>query len=227
MVHDFYKRFVNQHAGERELVRVGRVSTTVMMLLASLLAYQMQTAGQGFSILLQVGAGTGLIYILRWYWWRINAYAEICAMIVSFVIAVGFEFVFPDLVVGWMKLPLAAAVTSCSWVLVMLLTPAESSETLEAFCRLIRPSGPGWAKVYREAAAAGRPIEGPPPSESLPLGILRMLLGTVAIYAALFAVGYGLFGQNTLCLSFSAVCVVSAGALGATYRATNATGETA
>lgn len=217
VVNDFYQRFINPTAADRQLVRVGRLATAAMMVLASLFALWLNTAEQGFGILLQVGAGTGLIYILRWYWWRINASAEIVAMAVSFSVAVFFQAQ-PDLMADWQALCVGIVVTTIAWTLTTCLTPPESPETLEEFCRLIRPAGPGWAKVYRAAEAAGRPITGPAPGESLPLGILRMVLGSVAIYAALFAVGYGLFGESTSCATLSLVCLGAAVFLLATYR---------
>ncbi|QDU57364.1 sodium:solute symporter family protein [Aeoliella mucimassa] len=217
VVNDFYQRFIEPNASDRNLVRVGRVSTIIMMLLASLLALWLNTAEQGFTILLQVGAGTGLIYILRWYWWRINAYAEIVAMVISFAIALFFQWS-PDLLSDSQQLCAGVLITTCCWMLTIMLTPAESRETLESFCRLIRPAGPGWAKVYRDAEQAGQPITGPGPGESLPLGILRMVLGCIGIYAALFAVGYALFGNTMVCITLGSVSLVAALLLLATYR---------
>ncbi|MCA9241946.1 MAG: hypothetical protein KDA37_17165, partial [Planctomycetales bacterium] len=217
LVYDFFQRFIEPQASEQTLVRVGRVSTGVMLLMASVLALWLNTAAQGFSILLQVGAGTGLLYILRWYWWRINAFAEIVAMVVSFAVAVFFQ-VLPDLMSGSEQLGAGVAITTAAWMLTLWLTPAESSETLQSFCRQIRPAGPGWTKVYRDAETAGRPITAPAPGESLSLGILRMVLGTISVYAALFAVGYCLFGNTLLCATFAGVCLLAASLLLATVR---------
>ncbi len=216
VVNDFYLRFIEPDASDRTLVRIGRASTAVMLVLASVLALWLNTAVQGFNILLQVGAGTGLIFILRWYWWRINAIAEIVAMVVSFAVAVYFQ-VWPDSMSDSLQLCAGVAITTLAWMLTTCLAP-ESPETLENFCRLIRPAGPGWAKVYRDAEAAGRPISGPAPGESLSLGILRMVLGSISVYAALFAVGYGLFGNTLYCVILTSVCFVAAVLLVATYR---------
>lgn len=217
VVNDFYQRFVDPKASDRMLVRVGRASTAVMMVLASLLALWLKTAVQGFDILLQVGAGTGLIFILRWYWWRINAYAEIVAMVVSFAVALFFQSR-PDLMANSQELCIGVLVTTVAWMLTTWLTPAESPDALERFCKLIRPAGPGWTKVYKGAKNSRRPITGPAPGENLSLGILRMVFGSVGIYAALFAVGYGLFGKTTLCATLTLVCLIAAAMLVATYR---------
>ena len=216
VVNDFYQRVINPTADEKRLVAVGRASTVSMMLLSSLLALWLTTAGQGFGILLKVGAGTGLIYILRWYWWRINAYAEIVAMVVSFAVALGFQLV-PHNFQGWQELCMGVLVTTVAWVATSLFTAAEPQQTLEDFCRLIRPAGPGWSKVYREAAESGRPIDGPAAGDNLPLGLLRMLLGCIAIYAALFACGQGLIGSTSVALGLGAICCVASCLLAATY----------
>ena len=220
VVYDYYKRFVRPEADDRQLVRVARFSTIGMMLFASLLALVLESAQQGFSLLLQIGAGTGLIYILRWYWWRINAWAEIVAMVVSFVVAMTFAcwkylgFAIP----GWQELCIGVLITTIVWFIEMYRTSPESDETLESFCRAIRPTGPGWKRVYRQAAEAGRAIEVPTHSDSLPLGILRIFLGTLAIYAALFSLGKGLFGDLGVCMGLGFVSVVAAGLLAFTYR---------
>lgn len=218
VVNDFYQRFVEPDASERKLVLVGRVSTVIMMLVASVLALALNTASQGFQILLQIGAGTGLIYILRWYWWRINAYGEIVAMFVSFVLACYFQFGPHAGLPDWQKLCLSVLITSASWIATIFVTKPESDETLERFCRLIQPGGPGWRGVYQEAAAKGAPIETSNDENSIPQGILRMVLGTVSVYSMLFAIGLALYGRMSSCGAMVLVCCVSGGLLAATYR---------
>lgn len=217
VVNDFYRRFVDPDANERRLVFIGRLSTVLMMVVSSLLALTLNTATQGFQILLQVGAGTGLIFILRWYWWRINATAEIVAMTVSFLLAAYFQFGPENELAGWEKLCLSVLITTAAWVSSMFLAPAEKPETLDRFCRLIRPGGPGWKPVYERARERGKPIEPTAPEESIPTGILRMLLGTVCVYSLLFATGMAIYKEWTACGCFAIACVVSAGLLASTY----------
>ncbi len=210
VVNDVYKRFVNKEASEQEQVMLGRISTVVLMALAALLALALSNALQAFNILLQIGAGTGLLFILRWFWWRINAYSEITAMVVSFVIALGFEFVFPD-VADHIKLVTGVAITTVAWVAVTLLTPPTDEERLRSFFRLIRPSGPGWQPVIDRAKADGEdlvPIDGPGWGK-LPLQILSMFVGCLGVYSALFATGYWIYGKTMPAFALTVVAAVA------------------
>lgn len=219
VVNDFYRRFIDPEASDGRLVLVGRVSTVLMMIAAGAMALQLQTATQGFQILLQIGAGTGLLFILRWYWWRINAYSEIAAMVVSFAVAIVLGWYGGSLgVPPWAELTLGVGVTTVGWLLVALLTPADDPATLDDFCRKINPSGPGWWAVRQRAAEAGSPIPEPSPQESLGLGLLRMILGCVAVYAALFSTGYLLYGQAVSAAVAITIGLVSAIALGWSCR---------
>lgn len=219
VVNDFYQRFVEPDATDRRLVSVGRISTVVMMLAAGTLALQLQTATQGFQILLQVGAGTGLLFILRWYWWRINAYSEIAAMVVSFAVAMVLGFYGGSLgVPPWAELTLGVAVTTVAWLLVALSTPADDPEVLEAFCRKVCPAGPGWRPVRERAARAGEPIHAASSQESLSLGIARMALGCVAVYSALFGTGYVLYGEAGSAIAAGVLGTAATAALAFTYR---------
>lgn len=192
IVHDFYHRFIRPEASEREQVLVGRVATVLMMLVASLFALQLSNALQGFEIMLQVGAGTGLLFILRWFWWRINAVSEIVAMVVSFAVAVTLKLSDFGLE-SWQELLLGVGITTFCWVTAALLAPPADAETLKSFCRLINPGGPGWRNVYRQLADEGFA----PTSDTvnIPRGILCMLLGCVAVYSVLFATGFWLYGE--------------------------------
>ncbi|CAD7694821.1 unnamed protein product [Ostreobium quekettii] len=218
VTNDFYKPLVGGSASDAQLVLVGRLATVAMMVLASGLAYYLQTAKQGFDLLLSVGAGTGLVFVLRWYWWRINAVSEIVAMVASVAVAALFQFVDFGLE-GWQVLGLSVAATSAVWLGATLLTRPEPDTTLFSFCRLIHPRGPGWRAVYRRAAQAGHPIP-TDPQDSIPLGLLRMLLGTVAIYAALFAVGQGLYGATTPAIVLTITALAAGLGLGVTFRTT-------
>jgi solute:Na+ symporter, SSS family len=202
VVHDVYRRFLRPGADERELVRLGRATTVVLMILAALLALVLENALQAFHILLSIGAGTGLIFILRWFWWRLNAATEIAGMSLSFVVALFFEFGYRGLGLphlgGSLQLVLSVAVTTLLWLLATFLTPPTDEATLCEFYRRIRPAGPGWNRIRRLLEARGEVLEADPPGASLPRALLRFLLGTVAVYAALFGVGYLLYGQGPL-----------------------------
>ncbi|MBN2093528.1 Na+:solute symporter [candidate division KSB1 bacterium] len=199
VVNDFYKRFMNPQAEEKKLVRVARISTLVLMILAGIFALVLQNALQAFHIILQIGAGTGLLFLLRWYWWRINAFSEITAMIVSFIIALYFQFVHPMTglppISAPLQLILGVAITTISWILVTLVTRPTDTATLRNFYRLTRPGGPGWKKVIREADEENDWIEASDVKWDVPFGILLMILGCLAIYGTLFATGYWIYGK--------------------------------
>ena len=207
VVHDFYRRFVRPQASGREQVFVGRVSTVLMMVVAGLLALQLSNALQGFEIMLQIGAGTGLLFILRWFWWRINAVSEIVAMIVSFVVAITLKLGTFGLA-SWQQLLLGVGITTACWVTAALLTPPADAATLRSFCERINPGGPGWRRIYRQLEDAGiRPAESP---VNIPRGILCMVLGCSAVYAVLFGTGFWLYGQGPNALALFALAALSA-----------------
>jgi len=208
VVNDFYKRFVKPQAAEKELVLVGRVSTVLMMVAAAFVALQLSNALQAFQILLQIGAGTGLLFILRWFWWRINAVSELVAMVVSFVIACIFQFTENGLA-QWQKLVVGVGITTCAWVLATLLTRPTDRSTLRSFCTLVNPGGPGWKRVYRAAETDGEPIISQEPSVNIPQGILCMVLGCAAVYCALFAAGSWMYGKTGGALVLAAIAAVA------------------
>ena len=178
------------------------------MILAALFALVLQNALQAFNILLQIGAGTGLIYILRWFWWRINAYTEITGMIVSFMVAIYFEFIQPGTTAGelathW-ELLIGVGITTTAWLTVTLLTKPAEKKTLRKFYALVHPGGPGWKKVIDEAEAEGQPIVTEENKGwDVPTGILCMLLGSFAVYFALFATGYYIYGNYVAAISLT------------------------
>jgi len=197
VVHDFWNRFVEPEADERRLVRVGRISTAVLMLLAAGLALWMEHALQAFHILLQIGAGTGLLFILRWFWWRINAWSEITAMVVSFIVAFYVELVHPGLFPAAelstsVKLLAGVGITTVAWVSVTYLTSPVDSSVLREFVALARPGGPGWRGFEAEARPEGLDAEEP---WNVPLGVLAMLAGSTVVYAVLFGTGMFLYGR--------------------------------
>ncbi len=208
LVHDFYQRFIRPGATQKHYVRVSRWVTAGLMLVAAVIVFFLENAKDSFDLMLSIGAGTGLIYLLRWFWWRINAWSEIAAMISSFCIAAGL-FIAKKCgaeVSTHITLALSVAFTTAVWVLVTLLTPPTRRETLLGFYRLVRPAGPGWNAIRKETGL------GPSP-DSLPQAFLGTVLGCALVYAALFGTGsflYGRIAQGTVCL---AVFIASAAGL--------------
>jgi len=184
VVDDWYRRFIRPARGEDHYVRAGRVSTVVLIVLASALALWLSNALQAFQIMLQIGAGTGLVFLLRWFWWRINAWSEISAMVISFAVAVYMQ------TVGWnpsLELVIGVAVTTVGWLTVTFLTPPDDPGILRAFHAKIRPIGPGWRAVVGDT--------GPHPGGSFATPLLAWFLGCVLVYATLFGTGLLLYGR--------------------------------
>ena len=209
IVNDFYRRFIEKNPLERQLVKVGRISIVGLMVLAALLALLLSNALQAFHILLQIGAGTGLLFLLRWFWWRINAASELAAMIISFLVALYFEFVhastgLPELN-EWQRLIIGVLITTVGWVLVTLLTRPTDKKTLLRFYRTVHPGGPGWRKILREASQSGEDMdEFLREKWDVPSGILGAFLGIVAVYSILFSIGFWLY-SNTLAATISSI----------------------
>lgn len=189
LVHDVYRRFVNPAASERQVVWVGRLSTVVLMLSACTLALALENALQVFQILLQIGAGTGLLYLLRWFWWRVNAEAELVAMVASFAVALVMQFFVGDALTGSQQLLVGVAITSVFWIATAYLTKPTDEQVLIAFYRKIRPGGPGWAPIAAVAGDSGDP------STSLTAPLLASALASLAVYSFLFATGFTLYGD--------------------------------
>ena len=204
LVHDFYRRFMKPGRDEKHYVLMGRLVTALLMLLAGLLTFRLQTASKTFQLLLSIGAGTGLIYLLRWFWWRINAWSEISAMASSFLTSlILFLRDTPAHPVSPVfSLLVTVAITTVVWVTVTLLTEPANRETLIAFYRLVRPAGPGWKPI---AAAAG-PVESP---DSLPQSLLGWVLGCTFVYAALFGTGSFIYGKTAQGLVWLVLFVLS------------------
>ncbi|HPE33962.1 MAG TPA: Na+:solute symporter [Bacteroidales bacterium] len=239
LVNDFYCRFYNPKATEKQKVLFGRVSTVLLMIFGVLLALVLQNALQAFQYILMIGAGTGLIYILRWFWWRINAYSEISAMIAATIFSLAFIivenfFITPLSNQGhievfglettetyWNIIKLVGVVilTSLSWIIVTFLTKPVNNETLRSFYKRINPGGPGWKKVISDAKRDGISITSEKSkSWDVPIGLLCMLLGSFTIYSALFATGYWLYGKTSIALLFSGIAIISAFFLTKTWK---------
>ncbi len=217
IVYDFYKERVRPDASEKRLVLVGRISTVVLMILSAALALLLQNALQLFEILLVFGAGTGLIFILRWFWWRINAWSEITAMFASGILSLLLKLtplgtylfaVDTGLLPNWTEYPMVVLVTTMAWLTVTYISSPETDEVLLEFCRKIRPGGPGWKKIVQRGSKVGINID-QEARWSVPDGILAMLLGTVFIYSALFSVGYWIYGNWTWAIVLTIVVLVS------------------
>jgi len=194
-VNDLYHRFLKPNALEGELVLVGRLFTALSIILGAGLGLVLTNAGQAFELLLMIGAGTGLIYILRWFWWRINAFTEIMAMISSLCVAVilnfsGFE------IQGWLKITYGTFITTFVWMVSAFLSPPEDKETLRKFVHKVNPGGPGWSKFSVHESTEPWPV---------PKGILMMLFGSFSVYSFLIGVGQLIYGHiliGTLILFF-------------------------
>lgn len=218
IVFDFYKQQINPNASEKQMVAVGRISTAVLMVLSAFLALAMQNAMGIFNLLLSFGAGTGLIFILRWFWWRINAWSEITAMFASGILAIllettslrGFLFdVESGLLPEWGELPFIMIVTTVIWLTATFVTQPETKEVLRSFYKKIQPGGPGWSKVVDEAEVDNVQIVESNEKWSVPSGITAMLLGVVLIYSIMFATGYWIYGETNLALILTGVSVLS------------------
>lgn len=205
LVKDFYQRFLNPGRDERHYVNTGRLVSVLLMVVAGALTFVLDTAAQSFQLLLSIGAGTGLLYLLRWFWWRINAWAEIAAMIASFVVAFGFFLAGKQGVVisGTTTLLLTIAATTVAWVATTLLTAPTDRATLRAFYAKIRPSGPGWRTIREETGL-------PPADDSLPQAFLGWTLGVLMVYGALFGTGSLLYGRTGIAAFWIATCVIAA-----------------
>ncbi len=214
IVHDWYQRFVRPEAGERELVLAGRISTVLLMLFAAVLALWLESALEAFNILLQIGAGTGLIFILRWFWWRVNAYSELAGMIVSFLVAFYLEIVHEQLglppLMPWVKLLIGVGITTTAWLLVTFLTRPTRYETLLTFYRKVRPASAGWTPLLKQALERGDLAPADINPGRLPLQIACMLGGTIMVYAALFGTGFAIYGHMWQAVAAFTIAALSA-----------------
>ena len=220
LVNDFYRRFLRPDASEKELVLAARLTTVLLMVAACTFALYLQNALQAFSILLTIGAGTGLLFILRWFWWRINAWSEISAMVISFVFALYFNFADLPGWSDWQKLLAGVVFTTIGWLTVTLVTPATHPKVLRGFVRLVQPGGRGWKKVKQEARIDGEDLGSSAEKDHLPVALLNVLLASIAVYSALFAIGYGLYGNIMLCVILAVVSLCSGGLVVRLWRQT-------
>jgi len=211
IVNDFYTQQINPSATEKEKVNVGRLSTVILFLASAALALLLTNALQLFDFILMFGAGTGLIFILRWFWWRINAWSEISAIFVSGIVSILFNmeivssvlFGETSLMPEYMKFPMVVLITSVVWLVVTFATPAEEKEVLLSFYKKTTPGGPGWKAIVGDEQIDSE-------GWSVPSGILAMLLALAMIYSMLFATGYFIYGNLLLAGILMLIALIAA-----------------
>ena len=220
LTHDFYKRFIKPDASNKNLIVFGRVVTVLLMLCTAVLVPYLESAKKAFGILLQIGAGTGLLFILRWFWYRIHAVSELTAMIVSFKMAVLLELVLPNqyniVFSGSEKLLIGIGVTTFAWLVATFAydpskqtaqvdqTNTAHTQKLIKFVELIKPYPMGWKKFLRDHNRVDLidQCEG-----GFSRSILKMVLGTLAIYCLLFGIGSFIYGNMLMGIGLSLICI--------------------
>ena len=208
LVHDFYRRFITRDATEAHYVWAGRLVTVGLFLASSGVVYLMDSAKDAFDVILQIGAGTGLLYLVRWFWWRVNAWCEVVAMVSSLAVSVGLLLLAKSGVhmSSHAALLVTVAATTVCWVAAAYLGPETDRAVLISFYRRAQPFGPGWAKIRLEAGeTAGAPV-----GNSIPRALLGWVAGSTMIWSGLFAVGNFLYGRSGAAWMLVAVFVVTA-----------------
>ncbi|HEU4386295.1 MAG TPA: sodium:proline symporter, partial [Blastocatellia bacterium] len=210
VINDFYRRFVERTAKERHYVVASQVVTVLLMIVSLIVTYYLGSIGKAWKLLLVTGAGTGTVLLLRWFWWRINAWSEVSAMITAAAVSIFLQTAFPkwdsDVPKEFAYLMLVTVgITTVVWVVVTLLTPADPKEKLIAFYRRARPEGPGWTKIAAEAGLSEAHRKG-----SLVPQFANWILGCALIYSSLFGIGKLIFKEWVAGLAFVGVAVVSA-----------------
>ena len=208
LVHDFYRRFVKSDAPEHHYVTAGRLATVILFVASSATVFALDTAADSFNIILQVGAGTGLLYLVRWFWWRVTAWCEIVAMVSSFAVSVILLVLGKNGVViaAAPALVITVAVTTICWITTAYVGPQTDRATLIAFYRKVHPAGPGWREIR---AVAGVPKDEDLDARNFPLALLGWFAGCTTIWAGLFAVGNFLYGRMGPAYGLTAVFAVS------------------
>ena len=209
LIHDFYRRFINKDGEEKHYVLAGRIATIILFISSSVLVFFLDTAKDTFDIILQIGAGTGLLYLLRWFWWRINAWSEVAAMVSSFVISILLLILNKNgiTISTHIGLLITIAFTTICWVLVAYLGPQTDRKTLIDFYKKIKPFGPGWEVIRVEAGISKE--EAKSSHENIPLGLVGWFSGSIVIWSALFTIGNFLYGRLNYAFILLAVFIVS------------------
>ncbi len=209
LVHDFYRRFVKKDASEKHYVAAGRVVTVILFFASSALVFVLDSAKDAFDIILQVGAGTGLLYLVRWFWWRVNAWCEVVAMVSSFLVSLVILILAKN---GFrmgthVALLVTIAVTTVCWIVTAFIGPETDRATLVAFYRKVRPFGPGWERIRREAGIGRDELR--TQRDNIPLALVGWVSGCTVIWSSLFTVGNFLYGRTPQALGLFGVFVVS------------------
>ncbi len=210
LVHDFYRRFIKKDASETHYVNVGRLSTVFLYVIAALLSLTMSSAQQAFQILLSIGAGTGLLYLARWFWWRVSAWCEVVAMVMSLVTAVAVPWLMPhaDFAVTTI---IQVGITTLSWLVTAYVGPQTERATLIAFCQKVKPAGPGWTDIRAAAGISDAEIA---QENRIGSAFVGWIAGCALIWGSLFAIGNFLYAAGdpkrlTMAWILTGVTVVS------------------
>lgn len=208
LVHDFYRRFLNTDKPEHHYVTAGRIATVILFVGSSATVFLLATAADSFNIILQIGAGTGLLYLTRWFWWRVTAWCEIVAMVSSFLVSLVLLILSKNGVVvdAAPALVITVAITTICWVATAYLGPQNDHATLINFYRKVHPAGPGWAAIRAEA---GVPADKDQDARQFPMALLGWFTGCITIWSALFTVGNFLYGRMVYAWVLAAIFAVS------------------
>ena len=215
IVNDFYKQNINPDASEKTLVNVGKLATVVLMIFSAILALLFTNALEIFKFILMFGAGTGLIFLLRWFWWRINAWSEISAMVASGVFSLIFyfnaEYLFgtEGVFESYWQFPLVVLCTTIVWVLVTLLTKPENDEVLINFYKRIQPKKAGWMYVLAKAKEKNIEIDEQKETVNLGNGLLAAFTGCILVFSSLFATGNWIYGNYTIAMVLTGIAFVT------------------
>ncbi len=208
LANDVYKRFVKPDVSEQEIVFFGRIMTVVLMAIAAVVALALEDALDSFNIILQIGAGTGLIFIMRWFWWRVNAYSELTAMIVSFLVAIYFKWMHPVDLPDHEKLVWGVGITTVAWLLITIVTRPTDKNVLIRFYRKIHPHSAGWDAVIQQAIK-DEELAAPIPTSRFALELTCMFAGCFFVFGLLFMTGFYLYGAMPQALIALGVAVIS------------------
>jgi solute:Na+ symporter, SSS family len=208
VINDFYRRFVSRSETEKHYVIASQVVTLLLMIASLIVTFYMDSIGGAWKLLLVTGAGTGTVLLLRWYWWRINAWSEVSAMICAAIVSIFLQAVLKwdsDRPLDFAYLMLVTVgITTLVWVVVTLITKPEPVETLVAFYRRVRPEGPGWTDVAARADLSASHAQG-----RLYLQFLNWILGVALIYGTLFGIGKLIFKEWVAGFAFLLVAIVA------------------
>jgi Na+/proline symporter len=209
LVHDFYRRFIRTDADERHYVMAGRLGTVLLFICSSGLVFLLDSAKGAFDIILQVGAGTGLLYLVRWFWWRVTAWCEVVAMVSSFLVSIVFLVLAKNgvHVSTHSALVLTILATTVCWVTTAYLGPQTDRDVLVRFYRMVRPAGPGWAPIRAIAGVSDAELAAT--GDNIPMALVGWVVGCVSIWSALFTVGNLLYGRYSTALVLLVVFAIS------------------